>query len=133
MSEPMTLGEYMKKHGPPNTKFNSYGVPAPEGVTAEEYFNMKPNPRKHLLDTAESLVNGDRNVQYGDPNEDFKRIAKMWSILLGVEVKPEQVAMCMIAMKLSRLVWTPGKEDSWVDIAGYAACGWDVVSSADPS
>lgn len=86
------------------------------------------NARKHLLDTAESLVNGDRNVQYGDPNADFARTAQMWSAYLGVEVKSHDVAVMMVLLKASRLRWTPSKEDSWVDIAGYAACGWDCVA-----
>lgn len=34
----------------------------------------------------------------------------------------------MILLKVSRLTWTPDKEDTWADIAGYAACGWDCVA-----
>lgn len=33
----------------------------------------------------------------------------------------------MIAMKLSRLVQTPGHRDSWLDIAGYAALGHEIA------
>jgi hypothetical protein len=29
----------------------------------------------------------------------------------------------MIAVKLSRLIETPGHEDSWLDICGYSALG----------
>ena len=81
--------------------------------------------RAQVLREAEKLTCGDRNAQYGDPLQDFKRIAAMWSIMFGIEVLPHQVAMALMALKLSRLVHTPGKYDSWVDAAGYAACGWE--------
>lgn len=34
-------------------------------------------------------------------------------------------------VKLSRLMWTPAKRDSWVDIAGYAACGLECALHED--
>ena len=77
----------------------------------------KPN----ILRIAESLVYGDREKSYGHPREDFTRIASMWSVLLKTTVTPEQVIMCMIALKLSRES-NSHKEDNIVDIAGYAAC-----------
>jgi hypothetical protein len=88
------------------------------------------NPRATLLFEAESIVNGDRNVQYGDPNADFARTAAMWSAFLGVEIQPWQVGAMMALLKISRISWSPEKYDSWLDLAGYAACGWDCVESA---
>lgn len=86
-------------------------------------------PRREILNEAADLIDGDRNDVYGDPIEDFSRIARYWSILFGVEVTPEQVAQAMILMKVSRLEVGVAKRDTWVDIAGYAGCGWDVVMS----
>lgn len=83
------------------------------------------NARAEVLQTAESLVNGDRNAQYGDPRQDFQRTAAMWSAYLGVQVEPHDVAAMMALLKVSRIRWSPQKLDSWVDLAGYAACGWD--------
>ena len=37
--------------------------------------NKQGTPRGHLLKTADSLVNGDRNNQYGPPTQDFDRTA----------------------------------------------------------
>jgi len=31
----------------------------------------------------------------------------------------------MALLKLSRIAWQPNKTDSWIDLAGYAACGWE--------
>ena len=82
-----------------------------------------PTEDKSILQEAEELINGDRNAQYGPPNQDFERTAKMWTAMFGREFKSHEIAMAMIALKMSRLVWSPEKRDSWVDIAGYAGCG----------
>jgi len=77
--------------------------------------------RKELLEAAEKLVNGTRAKDYGDAYENHDRIAKMWSIVLEKEITVEQVYMCMIAVKLSRLMQTPYHQDSAIDICGYGA------------
>ena len=74
---------------------------------------------KSVLTEAEGLVHGDRNASYGHPLDDFRRTAKMWGAILGVEIRPEQVGLCMIAVKLSRECHRP-KRDNLVGIAGYA-------------
>lgn len=83
------------------------------------------SPRTAMLLEAASLVDGNRNAQYGDPLQDFRRTAGMWSAYFGVEVHPHDVAAAMALLKVSRIRWSPGKRDSWVDLAGYAACGLD--------
>ena len=77
--------------------------------------------RTTALDKAKKLVYGDRNESYGHPYEDFNRTAKIWEALLGTSVTPQQVAMCMVGVKLSRHVHRP-KPDNIVDICGYAEC-----------
>ena len=63
----------------------------------------------------------DRQGQYGDPGPLFELIATRWTLVLGVEVSPSQVALCLIDLKLARLAANPGHQDSIVDVAGYAA------------
>lgn len=65
---------------------------------------------------------GDRRRRYGRATELFDAIAQRWSVTLGVEVTPAQVALCMIDVKLARLGHDPCNSDSTVDVAGYAAC-----------
>jgi hypothetical protein len=72
-----------------------------------------------ILQEAESLVHGDRGDDYGHPFDDFRRTAQMWSAILGTHVRPEDVPLCMIALKISRELNRP-KRDNLVDVAGYA-------------
>jgi len=71
------------------------------------------------LQEAQRLVYGDRNASYGHPYDDFSRTAKLWSAILGHDVTAEQAALCMCAVKISRQVNSP-KRDNMVDLAGYA-------------
>lgn len=63
----------------------------------------------------------DRQGRYGDPELLFELIAKRWSLVLGIQVSPSQVSLCLIDLKLARLAANPGHLDSIVDVAGYAA------------
>ena len=84
--------------------------------------------RKHFLDTAEALINGDRAKEYGPARKNHERIAKIWSVILEQDVTPEQVVACMVGLKLARLSEDITKNDSWVDIIGYAALGGEIVN-----
>ena len=77
--------------------------------------------RKRFLKEVEQTLEGDRQVDYGDASKNFARIARMWEVIFGHQVTLEQVHLAMIAVKMSRLVNTPEHQDSWIDIAGYAA------------
>ena len=77
--------------------------------------------RKRFLKEVEQTLEGDRQVDYGDASKNFARIARMWEVIFGHQVTLEQVHLAMIAVKISRLVNSPGHQDSWIDIAGYAA------------
>ena len=83
--------------------------------------------REEVLQTAETLVMGDRNKDYSDPKDNFLQTASLWSDYLGIQIKPHDVAVLMILAKVARLSVSPFKLDSWIDIAGYAACGAEVV------
>lgn len=93
---------------------------------------MTAPTREQVLDTAKSLISGDRRQSYGDVAESFTRIATMWSAVLDIEVTPEQVALCLVQLKVSRLCSSPGHRDSWVDICGYGALGAEVNERTVP-
>jgi len=78
--------------------------------------------RFDFLEEAKVTV-ADRGKEYGTVAENFSRAALIWSAVLGKPVTREQVALCMIGLKVARLSYDPTSEDGWVDTAGYAACG----------
>lgn len=75
---------------------------------------------KTVLQEANDAVFGPRQHYYGHPRENYKRISDLWSVIVGTTITPEQTGLMMIALKISRLMETPGHRDSYVDIAGYA-------------
>jgi hypothetical protein len=72
-----------------------------------------------LLDAARTVA--ERGRVYGDMRANMERTAQLWSTVLGASVTPEQVALCLIQLKVARLLVTPDHADSALDIAGYAA------------
>lgn len=80
-----------------------------------------------ILQEAERIINGQRQVDYGSARESFDRIGALWEQVLGHEVSAEQVALCLIQLKVSRAIQNlrssgAVQRDSIVDIAGYAGC-----------
>lgn len=73
---------------------------------------------KSLLDEAYTLVTGDRQKAYDHPARNFDRIARLWSVALDHDVTPEDVALCMVLVKIARQVHAP-KRDNLVDAIGY--------------
>ncbi len=74
-----------------------------------------------IFQEAERIVGGERRQDYGDVRESFTRIAKAWSAVLPCDVTAEQVALCMIGLKLVRES-NAHKRDNLVDICGYTLC-----------
>ena len=90
--------------------------------------------RQTCLDTALASVQGAREESYGGPEDSFSLIAKFWNTYLFQRTEPlaaHDVAAMMILFKVARLKNSNGThEDSWVDVAGYAACGAECRTSA---
>jgi hypothetical protein len=89
--------------------------------------------RSVLLAMADKAINGDRARDYGDAYENFSRIAAGWSVILESaaedvsDLRPERVALMMCWLKMCRLMNGLSHEDSWVDLAGYAALGGELA------
>lgn len=97
-----------------------------------------PVTRAGLLDMAKAVVCGDRDRQYGSPEDSFWAIAHYWTVYLQQvgqlpehrELTAEDTAIMMILLKVARQAGR-GKLDNWVDIAGYAACGAEIAAEVD--
>ena len=84
--------------------------------------------RKEILGLAEQCVCSDRNRQYGEPEDNFLEIAKLWNAYLDTDIGPEDVAIMMCLFKIARLKGSYYEsKDSWVDLIGYAACGGEIA------
>lgn len=90
--------------------------------------------RAAVLEKARACVCGEREQDYGSPEDSFGCIAELWEAYLRaaciapdatVAVTPTDVAMMMALLKIARVgtSFVGGTADSFVDLAGYAACG----------
>lgn len=81
-----------------------------------------------LLTKSIELITGDREDDYGDITKNFSDIAALWSVVLGMDVIPWQVAACMSQVKLARAIKTPEHLDSWADMGGYVGIGAELAT-----
>lgn len=96
--------------------------------------------RKECLTSAETCVTGQRQKDYGKVEDNFSNIGLLWGVYLraahpqyaqvmainGIDAK--DVAMMMALLKIARIATGSGTEDSFVDLAGYAACGCEIAT-----
>ena len=91
--------------------------------------------REDILAAALKCVCGEREQDYGSPEDNFNTIAKMWSAyLMALPKDPSgfpwllshDVAAMLALLKIARIGSGHAKADNWVDLAGYAACGGEI-------
>ena len=90
--------------------------------------------REQLLDAAR-MATADRGINYGQPEDNFTRIARRWRVHLlnrfGIDIAIDgpSVALMLDDVKSARLENNITHSDSWIDKAGYAACGGEIASN----
>ena len=90
--------------------------------------------RDSILVRSGELINGDRAKDYGPAKANHQRIADGWNVIVKSaidthgELTPSHVALMMTWVKTARLLNTIGHEDSWIDLASYAALGGEMAS-----
>lgn len=84
--------------------------------------------RANCLKKADECVNGKREQDYGSPESNFLKIADLWSAYYGAPFSANDVAMMMALLKIARISTGTATEDSFVDLAGYAACGCEIAT-----
>ena len=93
--------------------------------------NQDPEPwtRQRVLREAEKCVCGEREQDYGTPEDSFQKIGTFWTAYLNYATKidAEDVAAMMALLKIARISENPQHMDSWVDLAGYASCGGEIA------
>ena len=92
-----------------------------------------------VLEIAAEAVDGDRNVNYGDPIQNHATTWRLFELCLNRANKSrhwkkltaeqrDALKTCMFneCQKLSRQSWDPSHKDGLADIAGYAR-NWEIV------
>ena len=86
-----------------------------------------PTTRAEILDVAKKIVTGDREKQYGKPEDNFDVIARLWTTYAGHSFTPVDVAVMMTLLKVARIKTGHYKIDSYVDACGYLACAAEIA------
>jgi hypothetical protein len=78
-------------------------------------------------------IKSDRGSVYGHPYINHLRISKLWSAYLDFPITPDQAAICMALVKISRIAETPGHrgKDGYVDGVAYLALAGELATT-DP-
>ena len=92
--------------------------------------------RAEILKEAEKCVCGNREQDYGSPENNFRTIANFWATYLNtkhdcdvcITIDPEDVAAMLALLKIARISSGRMKDDNWIDLAGYAACGGEIAA-----
>ena len=88
--------------------------------------------RNEVLARAATCISGDREQDYGSPEQNFKTISLLWSVYLQRTprnyISEVDVAAMLALLKIARIASGNAKEDNWIDLAGYAACGGELES-----
>ncbi len=83
--------------------------------------------RAEILEAARVCVCGEREQDYGSPENNFEMIAQLWTVYTGHTFTQKDVAMMMALLKAARIK-SGEKADSFVDLAGYAACAGEIAT-----
>ena len=104
--------------------------------------------RPEILDAARRCVCGDREEDYGSPEQNFQTISYFWQAYLiaaprvivdgqlidpkdhdiDIVIDPYDVAAMQALLKIGRIAGGQAKMDNWIDAAGYSACGGELQS-----
>ena len=98
-----------------------------------EDWEEKTVSREEILEKAKECVCGHREQDYGKPENNFETVGLLWGVYLNAAhpeytksfpiniIGAKDVAMMMALLKIARICTGTGTEDSFIDLAGYAA------------
>lgn len=108
---------------------------------------LKSEMKSETLKRADDIIHGERQDQYGNPEESFQVIADYWTAYLSTEkdeivhfaeltdplsficLKPKDVAIMLALMKIARMSGQQWHKDNAVDACGYLAILNDRIKS----
>ena len=98
---------------------------------------QEPWTRKRVLSEAERCVCGQREQDYGTPEDSFQKIAALWTAymsnnsIVDTVFSASDVAVMLALLKIARISENPQHMDSWVDGCGYFACGGEIAGGCE--
>ena len=107
---------------------------------------MKDGLKSPTLKRADDIIHGERQDQYGDPEDSFKLIAEYWSMYLRsrlqeivhycdipddmlINLGAQDTAIMLALMKIARMSGQKWHKDNAVDACGYLAILNDRIKS----
>lgn len=87
--------------------------------------------RSDILHEANRIITQDRQDTHGRPEDNFRKIAALWSDYLDYELHALDVGAMMILLKLVRFQNNPEHLDNTIDIVGYGAILGEITASDD--
>jgi len=107
------------------------------GMCMQQKFSDKKeeteDPREMILCKAIECVTKNRNKEYGEPEDNFRRIAGFMNAWLAEKLKDGEmitevdVAGLSLCIKMGRALENAALADNSIDLAGYAACMYQVA------
>jgi hypothetical protein len=104
------------------------------GIFQDPPFATAPMPvptRGSVLDEAKTIINGERQNVYGNPEDSFEVIAEMWNAYIKgkfpnveLQLNAKDTALMMVLFKIARETHQ-GKRDNLIDAAGYIGIAGD--------
>ncbi len=104
--------------------------------------------RREILRSAEKCVCGDREEDYGRPENNFNTIAEFWNTYLSAKNRKKNngnseidstkldghdVAIMMCLLKIARIAGGHYNADNYIDLTGYCICGGEIISDKKDS
>lgn len=118
----------------PNTWSAPTNQNAEQELAQHEKGEAEPDlsSRRGILLQAARCVCGDRDQDYGSPENSLSAIASLWANYINAKygvsapLSGVDASAMMVLFKIARVATGHGKADNWVDAAGYAACGGEI-------
>ena len=84
--------------------------------------------RNEILHEAEKCICGQRDEDYGKPEDNFGLIAELWTAYKCHSFTAKDVALMLALLKVARAA-NSDKADNFIDLCGYGACAGEIASA----
>lgn len=98
-----------------------------EMAISEQKEILPEHVRGMVLNEALTVINGERQDSYGNPEDSHSLIAALWGAYLGVTITAREAAEMMVLFKVARMRGQKPHMDNYRDAAGYLGIAADML------